>query len=67
MVEHSSCFQEGRTSVRKSSVIMSEEDLVKTLSGYMVQGKLILCWATNMMAWMTLQPSPVNGTELVAQ
>ena len=44
-----------------------EEDLEETLAGSLIQGAYRLRWATKTGAWLTVQKSTVNGTELGAQ
>ena len=66
-VDHSTCFQEGRKAVRKRSVLLAEEALAKTLVGYLVQVPHQLRLSTKTGAWLMVQPSTVNGTELGAQ
>ena len=64
--DHSACLREGRTVVRKRGVLIEEEALAETLAGGAVQGAHRLRRATKTGAWMTVQPSTVNGTELGA-
>ena len=66
-VDHSSCLQEGRTTVREMIILLIEEAFSETIGGSPVQGTRRLKSATKMGAWLTVQPSTVNGTELVAQ
>ena len=65
--DHSSCSQEGRTVVRWRSTQQAEEELSATITGAPVQGACHLRRATNTGAWLTVQPSTVNGIELRAQ
>ena len=62
--DHSACLQEVRTAVRKWSVLLAEEALYETIAGGPVQGARRLQRATKTGAWMMVQPSTVNGTEL---
>ena len=65
------CLQEGRTAVWKKSSQKSahraEEALMTTIAGAPVQGTGQIQWVTKTGAWMMVQPSMVNGTELGAQ
>ena len=65
--DHLACLGEGRTAVRKRSVLLAEEALAKTIAGGAFQGARQLQRATNTGAWLTVQPSTVNGAELDAQ
>ena len=65
--DHSAYLQEGIEEVRKRSILWAEEDLVETLEGAPVQDAHRLRRATNMGAWITVQPSMINGTELSVQ
>ena len=65
--EHSDCLQERRTAVRKRIVLLAEESLEETLSGHPVQGARPLRRAMKTEAWLTVQLSTVNGTELGAK
>ena len=67
MADHSACLLEGRTAVRKRGQRRAEEALTASLEGDPVQHARRLQWANNTGAWMTVQPSTVNGTELGAQ
>ena len=64
---HSTCLREGSTALGKRSVLLAEEDLAETLAGCVVQGAHQLQRAPNTGAWLTVQPSTINGTELGAQ
>ena len=65
--DHSACLREGRTAVRRPSQKWADEALVATLAGASVQRTCRLQRATKTGAWLTVQPSTVNGTELGAQ
>ena len=60
-------YGRGGAEVRKRSVLWAYEDLTETLTGEAAQDALRLRKATQKGAWMTVQPSTVNGTELGAQ
>ena len=61
------CLQEGRTVVQKRSVLRAEEALAETITGDPVQSPRQMRRETKTGAWLTVQPSTVNGTELGAQ
>ena len=65
--DHSACLQEGRTAVWRQIQQQAEEALVSTISGGLVQGARQLQRATKTGAWMTVQTSTVNRTEMGAQ
>ena len=65
--DHLACLREGQTAVWKRSAQQEEEALVATIAGYPVQGARCLRRATKTGAWLTVQPSKVNETELGAQ
>ena len=67
MADHSACLREVRMAVQKRSIILSKKTLAETLSGSLVQGARQLQQATKTWAWLTVQPSTINGTELGAQ
>ena len=50
--------------MRKRIILLAEEALAETIVGDPVQGARRLQRATNTGAWLTVQPSTVNGTEL---
>ena len=60
--DHSSCLKEGIEEVLKRRILWVEEDLVDALEGAPVQDAHRLRRATNMGAWITVQPSMINGT-----
>ena len=64
---HSAYLRKVRTAVRKWSVLRAEEALVETLAGAPVQGTRKLRRMTKTGAWLTVQPSTINGTELGAK
>ena len=67
MADHSDCLQDGRTVVRKRSILLAEESLAENLARSLVQGARQLQLATKTGAWLTVQPSTVHGTELGVQ
>ena len=67
MADHSACLREGRTAVRKRSVLRSEGALATTIAVDPVQGSRQLQQATKTGTWLKVQLSTVNGIELGAQ
>ena len=65
--DHSACILEVRTLVRKRSVLLADESLAENLAGYPFQGARQLWRAKKTGTWLTVQPSTVKGTKLVAQ
>ena len=65
--DQSACLREGRTAVRRRGQIWEEEDLTAALEGDPVLHARRLQRETKTGAWMTVQPSTVNGTDLGAQ
>ena len=65
--DHSACLREGRPEVRWRSTQWAKEALAATIAGALVQGARQLRRVTKIGAWMTVQPSTVNGTALGAQ
>ena len=65
--DHSACLQEGRTEVWRRGHWQAEEDMMTALEGAPVLHARRLQRATNTGAWLIVQPSTVNGTELGAQ
>ena len=65
--DHSACLWEGRTAVRRRGQIRAEEALTAALEGGLLLHARCLRQATKTGAWITVQPSTVNGTELGAQ
>ena len=65
--DNSTYFQEGRVEVRKRSNLRAEEALAETLAVRPVQGTRHLRRVTKTWAWLMVQPSTLNGTELSAQ
>ena len=49
------------------SALLAEEALAETLAGGPVQGVRQLQWAKKTGAWLMVQPSKANGTELGEQ
>ena len=66
MADHSACLQEGRTAVRRRGQRRAEEALTTALERAPVLHARQLRRATKTGAWLTVQPSTVNGTELGA-
>ena len=64
---HLAYLREGRKAVRRRIQQRAEEALAATLAGGLVQSAQRLRWATKTGAWMTVQPSILNGTDLGAQ
>ena len=67
MTEHPACLWEVRTAVWQRSQHWAEEALAETLEGAPVQRAHRLRQATKTRAWLTVQPSTVNGTNMGAQ
>ena len=67
MADHSACLREGRTTVRRRGQRRAEEALTATLEGSPVLQARRLRRATKTGAWLIVQLSTVNGTELGAQ
>ena len=65
--DHSACLREGRTAVRRRGQRRAEEALTAALEGPLVLHAHRLQRLTKTGAWVTVQPSTVNGTELGAQ
>ena len=65
--DHSACFREGRTAVRKWGEIRAKEALTAALERAMVLQERHMRRAAKTGAWLTVLPSTVNGTELGAQ
>ena len=65
--DHYAYLQEGRAEVRKRSVLRAEVAPSETSAGAPVQDTRRLQRATKAGEWITVQPSKVNGTELIAQ
>ena len=53
--------------VRRQITQRAEKALTAKIAGALVQGARRLRWKTKTGAWLTVQPSTVNGTELGAQ
>ena len=62
--DHSACLREVRTAVHKRNVLLAEEALVDIVVEGAVQGARQLRHVVNTGAWITVQPSTVNETEL---
>ena len=65
--DHSTCLQGGRAAVWRRVIQRAEEALAATLEGAPVQRARRLRRETKTGAWLTVQPSTVNGTEMGAQ
>ena len=65
--DHSACLREGWTPVRRRGQIRAEEALTAALEGAPVLHARCLQRAAKIGAWLTVQPSTVNGTELGSQ
>ena len=65
--DHSACLREGQTAVRRRIQQRAEEALAATLEGVPFQCTRRLQRATKTGAWLTVQPSRVNGTDMGAQ
>ena len=65
--DQSASLREGRTAVRRRGQIRVEEALTAVLEGVPVLHARRLQRATKTGAWLTVQPSTVNGTDLGAQ
>ena len=64
---HATYMREGREEARKRNTLRSDEALEETLEGAPVHVACRLWWAKKTGAWLTVQPSTVNGTGLGAQ
>ena len=65
--DHSACLRESLTAVRGRGQIRAEEALTAALEGAPVLHARRLRRAAKTGAWLTVQPSTGNGTELGAQ
>ena len=66
-MDHSAYLCKGSMAVRKRGVLLAEEDLEEILAGALVQVLHQLQQATKMGAWLMVQPSAVNRTEMGVQ
>ena len=64
--DHLACLREGRAAVCNQSAQRTEEVLEATIVGGPGQGALWMQLATKTGAWLLVQPSMVNVTELGA-
>ena len=64
--DHLACLREGWTAVGRRGQIRAEEALTAALEGALVLHARRLQQAKNTGAWLTVQPSTVNGTEMGA-
>ena len=67
MADHAACLRNGRAAVRRQNVAKAMASLETTIAGYPAVVTRRLRRATKTWAWLTMQPSTVNGTELCAQ
>ena len=65
--DHAACLRDGRAAVRRKSVAKAMASLEATIDGDPELVTRRLRRATKTGAWMTVQPSTVNGTDLGAQ
>ena len=65
--DHAACLQDGRAEVRRKSVAKAMASLEATIAGAPEVFTRQLRRVTKTVAWLTVQPSTVNGTELGAQ
>ena len=64
MADHLACLREGRTAVRRQRQRRVEEALSAALEGDLVLQARRLRQATKTEAWLNVQPSTVNGTDM---
>ena len=64
---HSAYLQEGIAEVRKQGVLQAEEALAETLKVPPVQDTYLFQREKKTGAWLTVQPSTVNGMKLGMQ
>ena len=65
--DHAACLREGRAAVRLQNAAKAVASLETTIARAPVDVARQLRRATKTRAWLTVQPSTVNGTELGAQ
>ena len=65
--DHAACLRDGRAAVRRQNVAKAMASLETTIARAPVDVTRRLRRATKTGAWMTVQPSTVNGTKLGAQ
>ena len=65
--DHTTCLRYGRAAVRRQNVAKSMASLETSIARAPVEVTRRLRRATKTGAWLTVQPSTVNGTELGAQ
>ena len=65
--DNAACLRDGRAAVRRQSVAKAMSSLEMTISGAPAVVTRRLRRATKNGAWLRVQPSTVNGTELGAQ
>ena len=66
-VDHADCLRYGRAAVRRKSVAKAMASLETTISGAPEVVTRRLRRATKTGAWLKVQPSTINGTEMGAQ
>ena len=66
-VDHAACLRDGRAAVRRQNAAKAVAALETTIASAPVEVTRRLRRATKNGAWLTVQPSTVNGTELGAQ
>ena len=64
MKDNLDCLWEGQTAVRQRGQQRAEEELTFTLKGVLVQRARRRIRETKTGAWLTVQPSTLNGMEL---
>ena len=64
---HAACLRDGRAAVRRHNVAKAMASLETSIARTPVEVTRWLRRATKTGAWLTVQPSTVNGTELGAQ
>ena len=65
--DHAACLRDGRAAVRRQNVAKAMASLEMSIARAPVEVTRRLRRATKNRAWLTVQPSTVNGTELGAQ
>ena len=65
--DHAACLRDGRAAVRRQNAAKAVPSLETTIARAPEVVTRRLIRATNTGAWLTVQPSTVNGTELGAQ
>ena len=65
--DHAACLRDGRAAVRRKSVVKVMASLVATIARFPELVTRRMHRATKTGAWLTVQPSTVNGAEMGAQ